>query len=308
MSTRVRRPLLESADPSALQPKATASGSGLAVEHWNEIRRLGLVEHIGELEANGLTVVPPPLVGPPEFTERLREAILATVERRTGARPDIDEESAAVYAQGFGRQMFYLLFEDPVFQEAVLNPTALALATYLLGDSCILSNCLAGLKGPGGPDLVLHTDNISIPPPFPPYAQVCNVTWALTDYDEGNGSLHYVPGSHRFGRHPGPGEGKDQTVAVTAKAGSIIFWHGNTWHGATQRQNPGVRINLIVAMMRPYLRPQELYRENVTPAMLAAWPGRFATLVGQNVTNGWMEEGPKPRPGAGLPGLGHQYD
>jgi ectoine hydroxylase-related dioxygenase (phytanoyl-CoA dioxygenase family) len=299
---------LETVDPSGLKVRPTKTAADYAAAHWDEIRRLDLVDNIAELEANGLTVVPPSKVADTAFVTRLRDAVIAVTERRTGEPVDVAGTTEAVYAGGFGRQMFYLLFESDVFQEAVVNPTALALATYLLGESCVLSNCLAGLKGPGGGDLPLHCDNVMIPAPFPPYAQVCNVTWALTDYGEGSGELRYVPGSHRFGRHPAPGEGLDALVPVHAEAGSILFWHGNTWHGAVARRAPGLRINLIVAMMRPYLRPQEVYRENVTPEILAKNPPRFTTLVGQRHNYGWKENGPRPIPGSYLPGLSHQFD
>jgi ectoine hydroxylase-related dioxygenase (phytanoyl-CoA dioxygenase family) len=146
-----------------------------------------------------------------------------------------------------------------------------------------------------------------IPAPFPPYAQVCNVTWALTDYEAGSGQLQYVPGSHRLGRHPAPGEGHDQLISVEAEAGSIIFWHGNTWHAALPRTNTGLRVNLIVAMMRSYLRPQETYKENVTPEILAKNPPRFATLVGQRVLHGWTEDGPNYA-AAAFPGRAHPFD
>jgi ectoine hydroxylase-related dioxygenase (phytanoyl-CoA dioxygenase family) len=299
---------LESVDPSGLNARVATTASDYARRHWDELRRLDLVGNIAELEAKGLTVVPPEKVASADFIERLRDAIVRVAEERTGGAVDVAGTTETVYGGGFGRQMFYLLFEDDVFQEAVLNPTALALATYLLGESCILSNCLAGLKGPGGGDLPMHCDNVMIPAPFPPYAQVGNVTWALTDYGDGAGSLQYVPGSHRFGRHPGPGEGHDALVSVEAQAGSIIFWHGSTWHAATARRDPGLRINLIVAMMRPYLRPQEVYRENVTAEMLAKHPPRFATLVGQHLNYGWKENGPRSIPGSYLSGLSHQFD
>ncbi|MEO5902313.1 MAG: phytanoyl-CoA dioxygenase family protein [Ilumatobacteraceae bacterium] len=299
---------LETVDPSNLQAKPDRSASDYTSEHWAELDRLGLLGNIAELEAHGLTVIPPDKVAEPAFITRLRDAVVRVTAARTGETVDVAGTTEAVYGGGFGRQMFYLLFEDDVFQEAVLNPAALAMATYLLGESCIMSNCLAGLKGPGGGDLPMHCDNVMIPAPFPPYAQVCNVTWALTDYGPGTGELQYVPGSHRFGRHPALGEAHDDLVPVHAAAGSIIFWHGNTWHAALARTDPGLRINLIVAMMRPYLRPQEAYKENVTAEILAKNPPRFATLVGQGHNYSWKQEGPKPIPGSYLPGLIHQFD
>ncbi|MEO5723375.1 MAG: phytanoyl-CoA dioxygenase family protein [Ilumatobacteraceae bacterium] len=307
--TTVQQPKrLESVDPSNLGAKSERCASEFAATRWAELKRLGLLGNIAELESNGLTVIPPAKVADEAFITRLRKAVIDVAARRTGEVIDVAGATDEVFAGGFGRQMFFLLFEDHVFQEAVMNPAALAMATYLLGESCVLSNCLAGFKGPGGDDLPMHSDNVMIPAPFPPYAQVCNVTWALTDYGPGSGELQYVPGSHRFGRHPAPGEAHDELVTVQAAAGSIIFWHGNTWHAALARTDPGLRINLIVAMMRPYLRPQEVYKETVTAEILANNPPRFATLVGQAHNYGWREDGPRVIAGSYLPGLNHQFD
>jgi hypothetical protein len=280
-------------------------------EAWDEIVKLGLEGKIGELEATGLTVVEPERAAAPGFADRLRAAIVRVGEQRGGGCLDLDgayEPGRGAFGDVFGLQLYYLLFEDKVFQEAIVNPVALALATYLLGESCIISNCLAGVKGPGGGDLGLHCDNVMIPAPFPPYAQVCNVTWALTDYDDDSGPLVYVPGSHRLCRHPLPGEGRDAIVPVRATAGSIIFWHGNLWHGASARHAPGLRVNLIVAMMRSYLRPQEPYREHVTQDVLDANPPRFATLLGQHLYYGWREDGPRLTALSYTPGSAHQFD
>jgi ectoine hydroxylase-related dioxygenase (phytanoyl-CoA dioxygenase family) len=309
------------ADESALPDEGDrASGRGASVavdvaarvgEAWDEIRKLELDRTIAELEAVGLTVVEPERAAAPGFAERLRDAIVRVGEERSGTRLDLDaahEAGRGAFGDVFGLQLYYLLFEDKVFQEAIVNPVALALSTYLLGESCIISNCLAGVKGPGGGDLGLHSDNVMIPAPFPPYAQVCNVTWALTDYDDDSGPLVYVPGSHRLCRHPLPGEGRDAMVPVRARAGSIIFWHGNLWHGALARRAPGLRVNLIVAMMRSYLRPQEPYREHVTQAILDDNPPRFATLLGQHVYYGWREDGPRLTPLSSSPGSAHQFD
>ena len=45
---------------------------------------------------------------------------------------------------------------------------------------------------------------------------------------------------------------------------------------------------------RAYLRPQELYRENVSKEILDRNPPRFATLMGLHDAWGWKEEGPDP--------------
>ena len=261
---------------------------------WAEINRLDLTYHIAELEVRGYTVVPPEKVAPPAFIARLRKAILDVSERRYGVRPDENEGATHTGSNNpFGQLMAYMLFEDPVFQEAMLNPVGLALTRYMLGANAIASNCIALIKGPGAVDLHLHADHVLMPSPFPQQPHVCNVTFALSDYSEDNGALCFVPGSHKHNRAPLPMEGLDQRVPVIAPAGSLIFWGGSTWHGAFARRAPGLRVNLLMAMMRPNMRPQEAYRENVSPEMLERHPPRFATLMGKNLNYGWKEEGPQ---------------
>jgi len=267
--------------------------SARALAHWREVQRLGLERHVAELDVLGYTIVPPAVAAPDGLALRLREALLDVAERRTGTRPKIEHDPRFDDpAVPFGQNFAFLLFEDDAFQEAILNPVVTALVTHLLGVNAILSNCLAFIKGPGNDDLALHCDNVYIAAPFPPHAQVCNATWLLTDYTKADGALCFVPGSHQYGRHPQPGEGLDERVAVEAPAGSLAFWHGATWHGAFARTKPGVRMNLINAFMRMHMRPQEPYRENVTDAQLASRPPRFATLLGRHVGYGWKEEGP----------------
>ena len=264
-----------------------------ALSHWQEIKRLSLEPYTAELDAVGYTIVPPEIAGPNDFGLRLREAILDVAERRTGTRPDLDHDPRFDNPDvPFGQNFSYLLFEDDVFQQAIVNPVVLALVTHLLGENAILSNCLAFIKGRGETDLALHSDNVYIPAPFPVHAQVCNATWLLTDYTKENGALCFVPGSHQYARHPNPGEGIEERVAIEAPTGSLAFWHGHTWHGAFARKGSGMRMNLINAFMRMYMRPQEPYRENVTNEQLARNPPRFATLLGQHIGYGWKEEGP----------------
>jgi len=269
------------------------SDSDRALAHWQEIERLELSPYIAELDSLGYTIIPPEVAAPSGFASSLLNALLEVAEKRSGTRPQLQQDERFDNpAVPFGEHFAYLLFEDEVFQQALLNPVVLALVTHLLGENAVLSNCLAYIKGPGNEDLGLHCDNVYIPAPFPAHAQVCNATWLLTDYAKEDGALCFVPGSHQYGRHPNPGEGLEARVAVEAPAGSLAFWHGNTWHGAFARTNPGLRVNLINAFMRMYMRPQEPYRENVTPEQLARHPERFATLLGQHVGYGWKEEGP----------------
>lgn len=283
----------------------TASISEAAKALWADIRRLKLEPHVAELEVLGYTVVPPELAAPPGFTDEVLAKILEVYERRHGVPLDLHGDALDGPASSMGVHLSYLLFEDPVFQQAVLNPVVLALVDYMLGKNCILKNCLALLKGPGGPELSIHCDNGKISSPFPPHELTCNFTWALTDYSRENGALVVVPGSHKEYRHPKPGEGREDRQVVEAAAGSLLVWTGRTWHGAVTRTAPGIRVNLITAMCRNFIRPQEPYREDVDQEVLDRNDPRLAVLLGQDINLGWREEGPK---GGSKPTGRHAYE
>ena len=175
---------------------------------FDEIERLGLDEHASRLEEEGYVVIPPELVAPKEFQDRLRSGVLAVHERRDGEKINADDiESVQLAQEGPGKAHWAILEEDPVFQEALMNPTVLAIAKYLCGDSVLLSdlNCIIKQKDERLTH-PLHTDQHGTPPPLPPYAQVANVTWALTNYTKENGPVAIVPKSHLKARYPLPEE------------------------------------------------------------------------------------------------------
>jgi ectoine hydroxylase-related dioxygenase (phytanoyl-CoA dioxygenase family) len=132
---------------------------------------------------------------------------------------------------------------------------------------------------------------VAFPEPFPTIAPFCNLTWLLSDYTRDGGALAFVPGSHRLCRQPQPGEGVDQAVAVEAPMGSMVLWHGNTWHGSFPRTEPGLRTGIAFGLAREYFHPHEPVRRDVTDEMIERNGPRFAQLAGHDVVD-WGIEGP----------------
>lgn len=256
-------------------------------EIYRDVVKHDLAENVAELDAYGYTVVPPEKVASPEFIARLTRGLLDAHERKTGVR--IEDPTDAVHGtDAIVSSHFNLLFEDRVFEEALLNPVVYTMARYLCGRSVLLSDLLGLLKNQDPrPTHALHIDQVGTPPPLPPYAQVCNVTWALTEYTADNGPVAIVPGSHRFGRMPMPYEvkflSKDapvKAIPVEAPAGSLIVWHGNTWHGSFPRKNPGLRLNLIFVFCRAYMRTIRDFRRETPQEILDRNPPEFRALMG----------------------------
>ena len=101
---------------------------GATSELYAELKQLGLVENIAELDVFGFTVVPPEKVGPPALHEKVKAALIAVVEERFGplARDGTSWQDT--------NQIFRLiLWENRVFEELVLNPAGLGLVQHLLG-------------------------------------------------------------------------------------------------------------------------------------------------------------------------------
>jgi hypothetical protein len=263
--------------------------------------KLELVSHLADLERDGFTVVPPEKVASSGFRDLVHDRVLALHERlsRDPKRgPLLDR----LEKFGAGRVMQAALLEDEVFETALLNPVVQTLARAMTGHACRISAFDAVVKPPGGPALSLHCDT-EMTEPFPTAAQVCNVTYALSDYSPDLGSTTFVPGSHRLQRQPRGEETNGifcsttftgalripEPRAVTCRAGSLIAWSGLTWHGAVPRTREGERISLIMYFCRWYLQPQQIYR-NAPTTTLARTPPRFAQML--DVVPGWEVKNP----------------
>lgn len=279
-------PRVMAATPS-LVPR---DGGGAEERVFGEIRRLGLIENAWELDTRGFTVLTPEQLGAAGLAERLTARILDFSEERTGVRPDLDSGASHTHflsKLGRTQMMKDILYFDPLFEQALMHPKLLALITYLVGESCVLDTMNAHVKAPGPEYLVLHSDTPQ-PTPLPPYAQVCNATWILSDYELDSGPTVFVPGSHRLCRWPYRDEAENLELGepLLAKAGSVVIWHGNTWHGALPRTAPGLRISLILFFIRWYMKPQYGHAERVTQEMLDRNDARFATLMGRELIDG----------------------
>jgi len=265
-------------------------------EIWQDVERYDLVRSVAELEAFGFTVISPEKAAPAGLTDRLLDEVLDRAEDQWGVRLDPEGElphsAPADVPQPHdwsmartNRPILYTDFPDipRVFEEALLNPVLLALVSYLLGYQCLLSSGFGTFfKGIDTPDFPLHFDGSRMSPPSA-LADCANALYLLTDHSVDDGATCFVPGSHRLLREPAPGEGLDERVAAAGPKGSLVVWHGNTWHGAFAKTTPGLRISMPLFFCRPQLRTFFGLEHLVTKEMLDRNPPRFATLMGQDL-------------------------
>ena len=269
------------------------------------IRELGLERYVAELEHYGYAVIPPERVASPEFVERVRDAVLRVARERTGVEHALDRPGDVGRYETYPVQpdrylLYYMLFEDEVFEEWLENPVLAAVIDYIMRGQAQLSSLLSFVKwrdgnaSPGDPATFLHSDAPGSPEGTLPATHnlVCNAALCLTDYTREDGCIAMVPGSHRLGRVPAPGEGEDRAVPVEGPTGSLIVWLGNTWHGAFPKLTEGLRLNLTSYHCQPALKTQERYGRAVPPEMLARRSARFRRLMGVDDPMGWQENGP----------------
>ncbi|HEY5410198.1 MAG TPA: phytanoyl-CoA dioxygenase family protein [Caulobacteraceae bacterium] len=263
---------------------------------YRAARELGIETNLAELEAFGFTIVEPEKAAPAGFAQRMLEATMRLV---------CEEDPSGVRLNGFekrsvdGRHLFHLIGKDPVFVEALLNPVMLTLARYLMGASARLYSTVGFIKQGKAAATLLHSDSAGTPPPLPPYAQVCNLSWILTDYTEVKGTFAVVPGSHRYCRHPTAGEqpgslGGDNDeicIPVLAKPGSIFAFSGNAWHGAYPKRDDSFRAHIAYAFARNYVLPAEDFSD-LPDSLVAEHGPDFAQLLGKNAWQGYHADGP----------------
>ncbi len=195
---------------------------------------------------------------------------------------------------GPGTSMVYrLLARRPVFADAVLAPKLDALVTHLLGDGYVAQVITGSILEPGSRLGPLHSDNQFFPDPFPPQPQFATAIWCCDPFTDELGSTHLVPGSHRAGRHPRPGEADDETIPVVADAGSIVLWSGHTWHRSGSRRSSGHRVALHTGFSRPHIRTFEAYRPEEAAPLVARDP-RFVRLLGLDLPYDSVEDSPDP--------------
>ena len=264
------------------------------------IDRLGLNDNLTELDTQGYTTIRGVLSE--DQVERARTALLNRVEENTGKRVDI--ETVTDFQSSMGASLDYLhymLYEDPVFEEILMAEEPLAIVSYLVGESCVLSSLGCHFKAPGPTGIVaLHADTRG-PQPFATHAQTANVNYALTPYSREAGATALVPGSHRYARQPTPLESglsaeqcNPAAVPADLAPGDCVVWHGHTWHGSFERQIPGIRMNLAVYFARSHVVTQERHKDVVPREVLDrhANDERFKRLLAVEDAYGWQREGP----------------
>ena len=247
----------------------------------------GLLE---QFDTEGFCVIPE-LLDPAQL-ERQREALAPWVDAGPMGRN--------VFEGTRTNRIYAMLAKDPAFADLVAHPVSLAWAEHYLGQSCLLSACLAIHLQPGESAQPWHTDDghTSLTPPHDLLG--VSTFWALDDTTLENGATEVLPGSHRWSETEFPGVLRDQdfatgedvagdpgshpdAVKVTMPAGSLMIARGDLWHRGGANRSDTARCLITPQYCAGWLRPLESMLLSVPPERAAALPERVQELLGYSI-------------------------
>lgn len=97
----------------------------------------------------------------------------------------------------------------------------------------------------------IHVDS---PRTVPGYPFNMGVIWTLSDYNEKNGALQVLPGSHTRAEEPSAEEFNKLKVNVFCKAGSLIVFNARLYHRTTSNQSNNWRHAMTMNACRPFMK------------------------------------------------------
>lgn len=179
----------------------------------------------------------------------------------------------------FNRNPLWLPFLD--------LPPLIDLVEALLGEDCHVIGQTAWRSHPGYPGMDLHLDHLPMQLPewvraqgdFSQPVQILTAQLYLSDIDHSIGPTWIVPGSHRAGRSPHPGEAQwhgREAEPILCLAGDALVFRSDVWHSgggncSVARQRDMLQVHygrrMVAQKFSPYLswqfNPQVL--EKATP-------------------------------------------
>ena len=188
----------------------------------------------------------------------------------------------------FNRDPFWLAYLD--------LPGVIELAEAALGEDCHIIGQTAWRSHPGFVGAELHVDHLvmELPealladPAFTLPMQICTAMIYLDDIDRDLCPTRVIPGSHKAGRKPRPGEESwhgRTAEPVLCRAGDVLMLRSELWHAGSRNRTADrsrylLQVHygrrMVAQKFSPYLR----FRFN--PAVLAAATPRQRRLLGEH--------------------------
>ncbi len=229
--------------------------------------------------------------------EDLRAALAPHLDQNLKGRNNFEGTST--------NRVYALLAKSPVFADLAIHPLALAFAEAELGETCLLSACLAINLQPGETVQPWHFDDGSIAVKRPRPSFGVSAFWAINETTALNGATQVIPGSHLWGPEPLGGQGdRDDAVCVAMPAGSLMLTKGTLWHRGGANRSACPRLIITPQYCPGWARPLETMTLAVPAQTAASLPERARELLGYSILPPFMGYVDGMHPGRVLPGQG----
>lgn len=199
-------------------------------------------------------------------------------------------------------RVYSLLAKSPVFADLAIHPLTMAFVEAELGQSCLLSSCLAINLHPGETVQPWHYDvaHMDMDRPHPAFG--VSAFWAIDDTTEENGATEIIPGSHLWPENDitggvangsfqdkheratedDPGA-RDDSVKVTLKAGSLMLAKGTLWHRGGSNRSDKPRMIITPQYCSGWMRQLENMMATMSREEAAKLPKRAQELLGYSI-------------------------
>lgn len=239
-----------------------------------------LAPHHRELEEQGYTIVERLI------PDELVDALLADVARLEAALDRTPDNNR--FEGNRTTRTYNLLAHGEIWQQVPTQPQVLELVEGVIGPECLVSSLASISLAPGETGQVIHADDQIQPLAKPHVATVCNSMWALTDFTAANGATRVVPGSHRLQNPDYFADPSDiETVPAEMPRGSVLVWHGSTWHGGgANTTTDDVRVGVAMNYCAGWIRQQENQQLGIPPEIVATFTPQLRQLCGFGMYRG----------------------
>lgn len=202
-------------------------------------------------------------------------------------------------------RVYALLAKDRVFAELAVHPLVMAFVDAELGESALLSACLAINLHPGESVQPWHHDDSHIALPLPRPACGVSAFWAIDETTETNGATEVIPRSHLWTADDAydalkevdfttrkdaatPDASLDpaahpDAIKATMPAGSLMIAKGTLTHRGGANRSDGSRLVITPQYCAGWARPLENMSLAVPAHIAKTLPERAQELLGYSI-------------------------
>ena len=189
------------------------------------------------------------------------------------------------------QRVWNLFGKGEVFSDIITEDIIFNLMSTFLGTEFICGSYCASRLLPGALGQELHLDypywDFYKEETFPmglnsTFPQNCQGAIPLDDCSELSGATAYCPGSQKKLHYPTKEDDKSNIKQMLGKPGDLVFFNGNTWHGAMPNKSSHQRAVLLIEFLPKYVKPVEELLSYLDEEFLKNCSERVRQLLGLN--------------------------